>query len=180
MTKKHLKITIYCASSPNIHEDYFGHTRKLGHLLSQINCTVTYGGGATGLMGALADSMLKNNGKIRGLIPEFMIEKEWQHPDVHDMKVVCTMHERKEQMLQDCDVAIALPGGCGTLEEFMEALTWKQLELFHGRLMILNTRNYYDLLLNFLHKSIDEKFMREDDHNIWETFDCPLKLVESL
>ena len=178
MNNKNLKITVYCASSATIHQDFFRHAKKLGELLSKINCNVTYGGGATGLMGALADSMLEHGGNIRGLIPEFMVKKEWQHPDIHDMKVVCTMHERKEQMLQNCDIAIALPGGCGTLEEFMEALTWRQLELFNGRLLILNTRNYYDSLLDLLHKAVDENFMRENDHEMWEVYDSPEKLVE--
>ena len=159
MNKNKLKITVYCASSQDIHDDYFKDASELGRLLSQINCKVTYGGGASGLMGALADSMLQHKGEICGLIPQFMIDKEWQHPQINDMKVVCTMHERKEQMLRDCDIAIALPGGCGTFEEFMEALTWRQLELYKGRLIILNTRNYYQPLLDLLNQAVEEKFM---------------------
>ena len=146
MKDKNLKSPFIAPQSSNIHHDFFDHTKQLGQLLSDLDCMVTYGGGATGLMGALADSMLKNGGKIRGLIPEFMVEKEWQHPDIHDAKVVCTMHERKEQMLQDCDIAMftrrmrnfgRIHGGLDL--EATRTFPWSLL-------LILNTRNYYDSL----------------------------------
>ncbi|WDE95489.1 TIGR00730 family Rossman fold protein [Lentisphaera profundi] len=175
-----LNITVYCASSPNIHQDYFDSTKELGELLSLIPCTVSYGGGASGLMGALADSMIHHGGEIRGFIPQFMIEREWQHLGVPTMHIVKTMHERKEKLLENCDVAIALAGGCGTLEEFMEALTWKQLELFKGKLMILNTKSYYNPLLELLNGAIHENFMAADSAEMWEVHQNPQSILDSI
>lgn len=177
---KQLNITVYCASSPNIHQDYFDAATKLGQLLSAIDCTVSYGGGASGLMGALADSMIKHGGKIKGFIPHFMIEREWQHPHVPSMHVVKTMHERKDKLLEDCDVAIALAGGCGTLEEFMEALTWKQLNLYKGKLMILNTKSYYTPLIQMLDSAISENFMAHDSSDMWEVHEKPQSILDSI
>jgi uncharacterized protein (TIGR00730 family) len=177
---KKLKITIYCASSPNIHPDYFSAAKELGQLLSSIPCTVSYGGGASGLMGALADSMIEHHGEIKGFIPHFMIEREWQHPNVPTMHIVQSMHERKEKLLANCDIAIALAGGCGTLEEFMEALTWKQLNLFQGKLMILNTKSYYDPLLTMLDSAINENFMASDSQEMWEVHKKPAEIVASI
>ncbi|MDD7987482.1 TIGR00730 family Rossman fold protein [Lentisphaera marina] len=177
---KKLQITIYCASSPNIHPDYFSAAKKLGELLSTISCTVSYGGGASGLMGALADSMIHHGGDIKGFIPHFMIEREWQHPQVPSMHVVQSMHERKELLLANCDIAIALAGGCGTLEEFMEALTWKQLKLFQGKLMILNTNAYYKPLLKMLDSAVRENFMADDSYEMWEVHEKPEEIFNAI
>lgn len=173
-------ITIYCASSPDIHPEYFDSCKQLAKNVAQMGHTISYGGGAVGLMGTLADKILANNGKIKGVIPDFMIEREWQHPGVKDMQIVNSMHERKAQMLKDCDIAIALPGGCGTFEEFMEALTWKRLDIFHGQLYLLNIRNYYDPLIAMLNNSVSEGFMAENTKDMWIACNSTDELLEQL
>ena len=177
---KKLNITVYCASSPEIKNTYFEACKQLAIGLSKIKSRISYGGGAIGLMGTLADTVIENGGEIRGIIPDFMIEREWQHPKVEDMHIVESMHERKAEMLKHCDIAITLPGGCGTFEEFMEALTWRRLDIFHGRLMILNLDNYYDPLIQMLEKAIEENFMPSECSQFWEVYSCPKELLNAI
>lgn len=171
-------ITVYCASSPKVHAEYFEACKQLARGLAKKQHRISYGGGAIGLMGALADEILSHGGSIRGVIPDFMIEREWQHPEVKDMHIVDSMHERKARMLKNCDIAIALPGGCGTLEEFMEALTWKRLDIFHGELYLLNIRGYYDPLIEMLNNSVDEQFMDANTLKMWSSYDSTEELLQ--
>ena len=174
------QIAVYAASSELIPEKYIKATAEIGALLAQSGWQVVYGGGGTGLMGTLADSVLEHNGWIKGIIPDFMIEVEWQHNGLTELEVVKSMYERKNKFLIGTHVVMALPGGTGTLEELLEVITLKRLGLFKGRIVILNTEGYYDPLLEMFKKCIAEKFMHPDHHRIWTVIKEPSELIEVL
>ena len=155
------RVCVYCASSSKAAAIYKSEAYRLGEILAKEGIACNYGGGSIGLMGELAKSMIKNGGKITGIIPKFMVDKGWGNPNVKQIEVE-TMHERKQRMVSDVDAAIALPGGCGTFEELMEVITWKQLSLFNKPIIILNINHYFDPLLDMLQKAINEDFMREE------------------
>jgi uncharacterized protein (TIGR00730 family) len=129
---------------------------------------VVYGGGAVGLMGALANGALEAGGAVVGVIPRFMTEVEWQHPGVANLEVVEDMRERKHRLLQGSDAVVALPGGCGTLEELFEAITLKRLGLFRAPIVLLDTRGYWAPLVRFMDEQvIGEKFMNPGHRDMW-------------
>lgn len=161
------KICVYCGSSTKVNHNYYETARKLGEIFAENNIEGVYGGGSIGLMGTLADSMLACGGKITGVIPRFMVEENWEHNNLSELIVVETMHERKEKMAFMSDAAVALPGGCGTMEELLEAITWKQLGIFTKPIIIVNTNGYFDPLIEMLHKAVEENFMRELHKDIW-------------
>jgi uncharacterized protein (TIGR00730 family) len=160
------KVCVYGASSTQIDSSYKKEAFRLGEILADREIHCLYGGGSVGLMGELATAMKNNHGYITGIIPRFMVERGWGNDRVEQI-IVETMHERKRLMLEDVDAAIALPGGCGTLEELLEVITWKQLGLFIKPIVILNVNGYYDPLFSMMGKAIDERFMREEHARIW-------------
>jgi len=175
-----LTICVYCASSTQINPLYFEATERLGKILAEAGHAVVFGGGSTGLMGKLADSMLAENAKITGVIPQFMIDEDWHHNELTELIVTQTMHERKEKMASMADAAIALPGGCGTLEELLEVITWKQLGIFTKPIIIVNMGGYYDPLIEMLHRAVDEKFMRDIHKNMWEVVETPEDVLNAI
>ena len=140
------RVSIFCASSPGIDEIYFNAAAELARLLVKNNISIDYGGGGVGLMGEIADTVLREGGQIRGIIPVFMKEMEWSHPEVKDMILVRDMHERKYRLKKDADAIITLPGGVGTMDELMEFITLKQLGQFTKPIIILNTNGFFDPL----------------------------------
>jgi len=173
-------VCVYCASSQNVEQFYIELARKIGGLLAKNHIHCIYGAGSTGLMGGLADGVLSQYGAITGIIPHFMCEREWNHTDLPELIMVETMHERKELMMKKADVAIALPGGIGTLEELVEAITWRKLGLFDKPIYIVNSNNYYRPLIDMLEKAIDEKFMEEEDRNLWKVVDNEDELFDDM
>lgn len=163
MTKR---VCVYCAPSSQVDDKYKMAARRLGEILSENNIGCNYGGGAIGLMGELAQSMVDHHGDITGIIPRFMVERGWDNPLVKEIETP-DMHSRKERMVQDVDAAIALPGGCGTLEELLEIITWKQLGLFLKPIIILNVDHYFDPLVAMLDKCVEENFMSEQLKKTW-------------
>jgi len=161
------KVCVYCASSTKCDPKYFGVARELGKELARHSITVVYGGGAVGLMGALADGALAAGGLVIGVIPDFMRQLEWQHPGVEAMHVVNDMHARKARMIAEADAFVALPGGCGTLEELLEAITWKRLALITAPVVIVNTDGFYDPLLAQLEVCVEGRFMGERHQEMW-------------
>jgi len=123
-------ICVYCASSTQIKPVYFETADRLGKILAKEGIHLVYGGGSNGLMGQIADSALAAGGKVTGIIPRFMCEEKWDHNGLTELIITETMHERKEKIAMMADAAVALPGGCGTLEELLEVITWKQLGIF--------------------------------------------------
>jgi len=122
-----MKICVYCASSAKIDKSYFNATEILAKEFVKENIEVVFGGGATGLMGILADTILENGGKIKGVMPKFMNDVEWAHKGITELEFTDTLHERKAKFLEGIDGLVALPGGSGTLEELLEAITLKRL-----------------------------------------------------
>lgn len=162
-----MQIAVYCASSTKVHQDYFDAATQLGSELARRGIGLINGAGHMGLMGASADACLKAGGEVTGVIPTFMIEQGWHHQGLTRLIETADMHERKQTIARLSDGCIALPGGCGTLEELMEVVTWKQLGLYLKPIVILNIRGYYDPLLAQLQRGIDEHFMGERHAEIW-------------
>jgi len=170
-------ICVYCASSSQVKPAYFDATARLGKILAEASLSVVYGGGSMGLMGQLADSMLEAGGNITGVIPRFMCEVEWNHTKLSELILVDTMHERKEKMAMMADAVVALPGGCGTLEELLEVITWKRLGIFTKPIVIVNLDGYFDDLINMLNRAVDEHFMREEHRQMWEVVETPEQVI---
>jgi uncharacterized protein (TIGR00730 family) len=175
-----MRICVYCASSAKIASVYFEATRKLGRILAENKIEVIFGGGATGLMGILADTILESGGKIKGIMPHFMNDVEWAHKQVTDFEFTETMHERKALFLKNIDGLIALPGGSGTLEELLEAITLKRLGLFVKPIVILNTKNYYEPLRQMLERAVEENFMHPKHLGMWDFVDRPEDVLPAL
>jgi uncharacterized protein (TIGR00730 family) len=175
-----MRICIYCASSQKIDRSYFDATEKLAIELVKADVDVVYGGGASGLMGKLADMVLEHGGRIKGIMPRFMNEVEWAHKKVADLEFTDTMHERKAKFLEGVDGLVALPGGTGTLEELLEAMTLKRLGLFTKPIVILNTGNYYAPLKEMLEKCVRENFMGEKHMEMWVFVNEPEQVIPAL
>lgn len=161
------QICVYCASSDKVDHKYFLAARALGFEMVKNNYTLVYGGGARGLMGCIAETVMENGGKVIGYIPSFMLEVEWGKTDITQLIEVGDMHERKKRLIENVDAVIALPGGCGTLEELMEVITLKRLGKFTQPIIILNQDGFYDHLIYLFDKIISENFMRAEHRDIW-------------
>lgn len=152
-------ITIFCGAGSGKQPEYIEAAKSLGQFLAKQNIGVVYGGGATGMMGAVADGAISADGYVKGIIPQFLIDREVAHDGVTDMMIVKTMHERKALLEEEGDGIIMLPGGAGTLEEFFEVFTWGQLGLHDKPIGILNVNGYFDELLKTIDKLVDEGFL---------------------
>jgi uncharacterized protein (TIGR00730 family) len=175
-----MRICIYCASSAKIDEVYFDATERLAKILVNSKVQVIYGGGGHGLMGKLADTVLAQGGQIKGIMPQFMNEVEWAHKSVTDIEFTKTMHERKSKFLENIDALIALPGGTGTLEELLEAITLKRLGQFTKPIIILNTNGYYDPLIQMLERCVEEKFLRPIHAEMWTFVHQPEEVMSAI
>ena len=171
-------VCVYSASSTKIDEVYFNAARQLGQLLAKRRIRLINGAGSIGLMRSVADAVLENGGEVTGVIPKFMVEQGWHHTGLSKLVEVESMHERKQLMADLSDAVIALPGGCGTLEELLEIITWKQLGLYLNPIVILNTNDFFDPLLDQLKRAIDENFMRRQHGDIWHVAATPEEAVE--
>lgn len=174
------KVCIYCSSSSQIESVYFKDAVRLGHLLAKNKLEGICGGGVQGLMRAVSDAVIEKGGKMTGIIPRFMYEEGWGNATLSEVIITTSMHERKEKMAKVADAIIALPGGCGTLEELLEIITWKQLGIFSGPIVILNTNKYFDPLLEMLSRAIKENFMRENQAAIWSVAETPEIAIEKI
>jgi len=174
------KVCVFCASSPVIDKVYFRDAELMAGIFLENNIHVVYGGGAAGLMGTIADTMLSGGGGITGIIPGFMKKMNWSHMGVSDMVEVETMHQRKNMMIMNVDAVVALPGGVGTLDELTEVITLKQLGQFLAPIIILNTAGYYNHLNEFFHKMMEEQFMRHIHKEIWQIVDSPSDVVPAI
>jgi uncharacterized protein (TIGR00730 family) len=155
------RITVFCGSSQGNDEIYKLQATLLGQTLAKQNIELVYGGANVGLMGAVADGVLSEGGRVIGVLPDFLRSKEIAHKGLTELIFVESMHERKNKMNDLCDGVIALPGGFGTLEEFFEMLTWAQLGLHKKPIAILNIEGFYDDLLNLVQKMVDKGFLKE-------------------
>lgn len=161
-------VCVYSASSTQIDASYFQAAQELGHLLARQHINVINGAGCLGLMCQLSDAALEAGGTVTGIIPHFMVEQGWHHRGLTRLIETETMHERKQLMAELSDGIIALPGGCGTMEELLEVITWKQLGLYLNPIVILNINGFYDPLLQMLDQAIEQHFMRPEHGKIWQ------------
>lgn len=175
-----MKICVYCASSAKIDKSYFNATEILAKEFVKEKIEVVFGGGATGLMGKLADTVLANGGKIKGIMPKFMNDVEWAHKGITELEFTDTLHERKAKFLEGIDGLVALPGGSGTLEELLEAITLKRLGQFTKPIVILNTNGFYDPLKQMLEKCVSENFMHKKHLHMWTFVNEPKKVITAL
>ncbi len=155
-------ICVYCGSSAGVSPRYAEQARAMGGALAERGITLVYGGGKVGLMGAIADEVLRRGGQVTGVIPQALLDKEVGHRDLTQLHVVKNMHERKAMMAELSDGFIAMPGGIGTLEELFEVFTWSQLRFHDKPIGILNTDGYYDALLGFVAHMVEQGFLRAE------------------
>jgi len=175
-----LRICVYCGSSRQCDSVYVEAAERLGSELARNGATIIYGGGAVGLMGALAQGALSQGGKIIGIIPGFMKELEWGHRGLSELRVVRDLQERKRSMIEDANAVVALPGGSGTLDELLEAVSLKRLALFLGPIVVLNTRSYFDHLLLALERCISERFMDPRHRSMWSVVNEPREVLPAI
>lgn len=171
-------VCVYSASSTKIDSIYFETAHQLGTLLGTQGIRLVNGAGNMGLMAAVADSVLAAGGAVTGVIPRFMVEQGWHHTGLTELVEVDTMHERKRRMAELSDAVIALPGGCGTLEELLEVITWKQLGLYLKPIVILNVKGYYVPLLEMFGRAAEEHFMGARHMDIWRVAQTPAEALE--
>jgi uncharacterized protein (TIGR00730 family) len=175
-----MNVCVFASSSSRIDKVYSDAASQLGKLLAEAGMTIVYGGGGIGLMGKLADAALEKGGTVTGVIPAFMKAEGWGHDLVKEMIVTTDMGERKKWMFDRADAVVALPGGIGTLEELTEAITLKQLGLYKGPIIILNTSGFYKLLIEFLDKLIAGHFLRLEHKDIWQIVNTPEEVINAL
>jgi len=153
------RVCVFCGANAGLREDYRSAAQLLAGALARRGLGLVYGGGNVGLMGMLADAMLHAGGKVIGVIPQRLVDREVAHRGLTELRIVDTMHQRKALMADLCDAFIALPGGYGTVEEFFEILTWSQLGIHRKPSGLLNVLGYYDSLLAMLDHAVDEQFL---------------------
>ena len=173
-------ICVFLGSSAGSKAAYADAARELGRVLAVRGITTVYGGGNVGLMGILADSVLRHQGTIKGVIPQILEERELAHQDLSELHIAADMHERKKLMAHHSDAFIALPGGLGTLEEVFEALTWNQIGVHAKPCGLLNVEGYYDSLLRFLDHALAEGFISKAVRQMILSHSDPQKLVDVL
>jgi uncharacterized protein (TIGR00730 family) len=174
------RVCVYCASSTEAHPEHYEATRALGRLLAEAGITIVYGGGSVGSMGALADAALAAGGRLVGILPKFMNDLEWGHKSLTELRLVDDMHHRKRMMIEESDAIVALPGGSGTFEELLEAITWKRLGLVVSPIVIVNVRGFYDPLRELLDRAITERFMDERHRQMWTFVDSPEDVLAAI
>lgn len=176
-------IVVYGASSADAEKVFVDAAYKLGGLIARSGKRLVSGAGSTGLMAAVEDGALDAGGVSIGIIPQFMVDNGWLHHGLTETIITPNMHERKNRMAQMADAVVALPGGTGTFEELFEIITWKMLGLFVKPIVILNTDNYYDPLLEMLDRTADRHFMNPVFRKLWAVAKTPeeaIMLVDTL
>lgn len=171
-------VAIYCASSAKIDATYLNHAKELGALLVRNQYGIKYGGGSIGSMGAIANEILALQGRVVGVIPQFMVDVEWAHPQVNEMIICQTMAQRKEILVQDVEAIVVMAGGVGTFDEMFDALSLKKLGKFKKPIIVLNTNNYFNPIFEILEQSIDQQFMRQEHRNLWEVATNPIQVID--
>lgn len=173
-------VCVYCASSRSADPAYRDAARRLGVTLAEHGFGIIYGGGAVGSMGALADGAISRGGHVLGVLPRFMAELEWGHKGISDLQLVEDMRTRKHLMLTQSAAVIALPGGSGTLEELLEAISLKRLGLYLNPIILVNTRGFFDALGELLTRCVQERFMDARHLQMWQIVAEPEQVPQAL
>src|SRR5690349_19407373 len=169
-------LAVFCGSKTGTNPVFLTHAEELGRLLAEQNVALIYGGGNAGIMGIIADAVLKNKGKVIGIIPRLLIEWERQHAGVTEMIVTDDMHVRKKMLYDRCDAALILPGGFGTLDELFEILTWNQLSIHDKHIFILNSGGFYTHLIRHIEHMKEQGFLYSDMEQRITVIDDPSQL----
>ncbi len=172
------RLCVYCGSSPGKKPEYGKAARQLGSIMVSKNIGLVYGGASVGIMGEIADTVVKGGGEVIGVIPQSLLEKEVAHTGLSDLRVVDSMHERKALMAELSDGFIALPGGLGTIEEFFEVMTWAQLGMHQKPCGLLNVCQYYQKLIDFLNHAVTERFLKEVHRSLVLVEESPDALLQ--
>ncbi|MBU4518711.1 MAG: TIGR00730 family Rossman fold protein [Gammaproteobacteria bacterium] len=159
MNDPHFSLCVYCGSRPGSQPEFTEAARAVGEWIGRRGGQLVYGGGCNGLMGTVAQATLDAGGRVIGVIPKALVDKEWANRACTELHVVETMHERKRLMAEHADAFLALPGGIGTFEEFFEVWTWRQLGYHDKPVGLLNVAGYYDGLMQFLRSTVEQQFM---------------------
>ena len=171
-------LAVFCGSKKGNNPIYTEHASELGKLLAKNNITLIYGGGSTGMMGTVADAVMEHGGKVIGIITKKLVDWEHQHQGITDLSIVDDMHIRKQKMYELCDAAIILPGGVGTLDELFEMVTWNQLSIHDKKIYILNSANFFDLLLKHIEVMETQGFLYESVRKRITVLDDPQQLLQ--
>lgn len=174
------RVCVYCASSRQADPKYSGAASTVGKAIADAGITLVYGGGSLGSMGAMAEAALSAGGRVIGVLPRFMYDLEWGHHGLTELILVDDMHERMRLMIEEVDAVVALPGGSGTLEELMEAITWKRLGLFVSPIVLLNLDGYFDGLLAQFDRAVAERFMDRRHLDMWSVASRAEDVVEAI
>jgi hypothetical protein len=174
------RICVFCGSSVGSRAEYRAAAERLAATLSERGIALVFGGGAVGLMGAIADAMLARGGEVIGVIPEALAAREVAHLGLRDLRVVGSMHERKATMAGLSDAFLAMPGGFGTFEEFCEVVTWTQLGLHRKRCGLLNVAGFYDPLLAQFDRAVADGFLKPSGRALVVSDDQPARLLDLL
>ncbi|NLO91134.1 MAG: TIGR00730 family Rossman fold protein [Elusimicrobia bacterium] len=174
------KLCVFCGSGMGRKAEYAAAAEALGRVLAENGIELVYGGGSVGLMGTVARAALRHGGKVTGIIPQSLADREVAFNELENLKIVGSMHERKAAMIKLADAFVALPGGIGTLEEFFEVLTWTQLGIHSKPCALLNVRGYYDRLLQFLDHTAAERFIEKEHRKMLIVERSPSRLLKSL
>lgn len=161
-----ITLCVYCGSRDGDDPAHLSAAQEVGRQIGERGWRLVYGGGSTGLMGAVADAALAHGAQAIGIIPERLVQREMSHPGLTSLEIVANMHDRKHRMAMHADAFIALPGGIGTMEEIFEVWTWRQLGYHRKALGLLNVAGYYDHLLRFIDASRDGGFLWPDVHEL--------------
>ncbi|MDP1895770.1 MAG: TIGR00730 family Rossman fold protein [Hydrogenophaga sp.] len=180
MSTPNFSICVYCGSRPGAHPAFADTARAVGHWIGSHGGQLVYGGGSNGLMGITAQATLDAGGRVIGIIPKALVEKEWAKNNCTELHVVDTMHERKRMMAEHADAFLALPGGIGTFEEFFEVWTWRQLGYHDKPIGLLNEAGYYDGLLAFLETGVEQAFMSPWQIGLIRVSDNAVRLLPEL
>ncbi|EFC48224.1 predicted protein, partial [Naegleria gruberi] len=174
-------VAVYCAASENLPDEYKQASTEVGKLLARSSISLKYGAGNCGLMFRVAKGCMDEGGYVTGILPQFMVDRNW-HVDknfISELIITESMHERKQLMIQNVCACIALPGGVGTLEEVLESITWKQLGLFDGEIIILNTNQYYAHLIMLLDRAEQDGFVgKGDSRKLFKVAETPEQVIE--
>lgn len=173
-------VCVYCGSRPGISPAFAQTARAVGTWIGQHGGQLVYGGGKAGLMGIVAESTLQAGGRVIGIIPKALVEKEWALHDCTELHIVETMHDRKRMMAERADAFLALPGGIGTFEELFEVWTWRQLGYHDKPIGLLNTAGYYDGLIGFLKSTVEQQFLGDWQMDLIQTGTEPQALLATL
>lgn len=180
MTRPTFSLCVYCGSKPGTDPLFAKAAVDVGHWIAQHGGQLVYGGGSGGLMGIVANAALEAGGRVIGVIPKALVEKEWAHHGCTELHVVENMHERKRLMAEKSGAFLALPGGIGTLEELFEVWTWRQLGYHDKPIGLLNITGYYDGMLAFLQNAITQGFLGEWQMGLVQSGDTVDSLLSDL